>query len=778
MRIRAITVEADYCFGPEPLKLDELEKVNFLFAPNGTGKTTISAALARQPEAEDERRYWPTAPTQLRIRVFNEDYRAKVLTEHVAGIFTLGKESKAINEKIALLENGISERAAKSARIQAEIGSAAGEEPTGLKGELAQARREAEEAVWEDQKAVPKDIRETVFSGFRGAKADFFREALKRWPGSEPADPGVTWEQVAVSVASLSGSMEEAALLPTVPRHELLQGSDMDLLAEPILPKGDGPLAELISELRNSEWVGKGRDYYPNRENKCPFCQQAGPPDLERQLEEYFSSTYLGSQRSLKQLLAEVESRSAALSSYLDLLEQSLEAQSVVDATQLADLVEGIKKDSALLLAEVEKKVAHPAEVVRPQSVGAKLRQLDARITAGNKQIEEHNLVVSNTKKARAKIKEQGWVLFLRNSQVQAEIRGYLGKEKSKQKKLDERKQALQAIEKSNREDRTEIARLRESISNTQSVAERINDLLLEMGFRRFKLQIEDTVAGGYRIVRNDGSLAFETLSEGEKTFLTFTYFWESLKGTLGPDETADHLAVIVDDPISSLDSDSLFIVADTIRRGAQEILEGSSNIRQLLVLTHNTQFHQEASYAGKWTKKTERRFYRLQRGPNGDSIVKNDDHTSRIRNNYALLWDYVVAVAKSDEDTSVLQAGLYNIVRRIIETYFRWLGNVERKQWPQQLPAASRRTLSVLDAWANAGSHKLADDIDRYTDLGQVRRFLTLFQDFFYYQDQQGHFNMMVSASGVEELLKKGGVFYRPVAPPRIGSGVGETGS
>ena len=65
--IKTVSVTADYCFGPEPLRLTKLEKVNFLFAPNGTGKSTISRALALQPEALDDRLSWNTAPTRLKI---------------------------------------------------------------------------------------------------------------------------------------------------------------------------------------------------------------------------------------------------------------------------------------------------------------------------------------------------------------------------------------------------------------------------------------------------------------------------------------------------------------------------------------------------------------------------------------------------------------------------------------------------------------------------------------------------------------------------------------
>lgn len=91
--INKIQVPAPYCFGEHPLVLDNLGKVNFIFAPNGSGKTTISRELAKQPEAIEERRSWETAPTDLAIRVFNDEYKQSIMQEHINGIFTMGQES-------------------------------------------------------------------------------------------------------------------------------------------------------------------------------------------------------------------------------------------------------------------------------------------------------------------------------------------------------------------------------------------------------------------------------------------------------------------------------------------------------------------------------------------------------------------------------------------------------------------------------------------------------------------------------------------------------------
>ena len=51
-------------------------------------------------------------------------------------------------------------------------------------------------------------------------------------------------------------------------------------------------------------------------------------------------------------------------------------------------------------------------------------------------------------------------------------------------------------------------------------------------------------------------------MSEGEKTFVTFLYFYHLLKGSESDSGMTTDRIVVFDDPVSSLDSDVLFIVS------------------------------------------------------------------------------------------------------------------------------------------------------------------------------------------------------------------------
>ncbi|MFH0083694.1 AAA family ATPase, partial [Pseudomonas aeruginosa] len=72
------------------------------------------------------------------------------------------------------------------------------------------------------------------------------------------------------------------------------------------------------------------------------------------------------------------------------------------------------------------------------------------------------------------------------------------------------------------------------------------------------------------------GMDAKETLSEGERTFVTFLYFYHLLKGSDSESGVTTDRIVVFDDPVSSLDSDILFIVSSLIKALFDEVRQGT----------------------------------------------------------------------------------------------------------------------------------------------------------------------------------------------------------
>ncbi|QRZ61996.1 AAA family ATPase [Rothia sp. ZJ932] len=82
-------------------RIEDLSKVNFLYAPNGSGKTSISNLL----KSNNNNIEWENDEI-LSTQIFNRDYLRKAFTspEGEPGIFRLGEDVESIGEEIKLLE--------------------------------------------------------------------------------------------------------------------------------------------------------------------------------------------------------------------------------------------------------------------------------------------------------------------------------------------------------------------------------------------------------------------------------------------------------------------------------------------------------------------------------------------------------------------------------------------------------------------------------------------------------------------------------------------------
>jgi wobble nucleotide-excising tRNase len=119
---------------------------------------------------------------------------------------------------------------------------------------------------------------------------------------------------------------------------------------------------------------------------------------------------------------------------------------------------------------------------------------------------------------------------------------------------------------------------------------------LKAFGFQGFSLAI-GSKPSTYKIVRADGSPAKDTLSDGEKTFVTFLYFFHLLKGNQTATDVSVDRVVVFDDPVSSLDSDVLHIVSCLIKSLLNDVRDNKMKIKQVFIFTHNTYFHKETSF-------------------------------------------------------------------------------------------------------------------------------------------------------------------------------------
>lgn len=91
--IKKITIRDVASYDSEGVVLDDLQKVNFVFGGNGTGKTTLSRVLGSEnidveyPGCHVE---WEGSPKK--VLVYNKDFKERNIKESMPGVFMLGEE--------------------------------------------------------------------------------------------------------------------------------------------------------------------------------------------------------------------------------------------------------------------------------------------------------------------------------------------------------------------------------------------------------------------------------------------------------------------------------------------------------------------------------------------------------------------------------------------------------------------------------------------------------------------------------------------------------------
>lgn len=201
----------------------------------------------------------------------------------------------------------------------------------------------------------------------------------------------------------------------------------------------------------------------------------------------------------------------------------------------------------------------------------------------------------------------------------------------------------------------------------------------------------------------------------------------------------------MIDDPISSLDSDVLYAVSTIIRRIVEDIAEDRGRVRQLLIMTHNAHFHKEVTYRPHRGPKLGSWGYGIVRKQGGrpSEVELRDDNP--IQTAYGAMWDQVKRSALQPLESAV---GIQNTLRRILETYFKVLGGRDNKALIAKFEGDEQVICRSLFAWVDAGSHSIFDDLDYSSTPSTVEANFHVFRRIFEEQGQLGHYHMMMGDS------------------------------
>lgn len=354
----------------------------------------------------------------------------------------------------------------------------------------------------------------------------------------------------------------------------------------------------MIKKLGNSDWVRQGRPFYDANGRVCPFCQQQTTDAFAQSLNEYFDELFLIDSKAVTDLADNYSTDAVRLQQQLTAILAS--PNKFLDVEQLKIEKELLDSKIVINMQRLAAKKTEPSRVVELEPHGNVNAAISTLISAANKLTKEHNAMVANLSSERSTLTAQIWKFVL--EELKVDLAAYATKRAALDKAIAGLTSQISSANSERAKKTTEMRALEKTTTSVQPTVDAINALLRAFGFHGFSLS-KAAKGTSYKMVRGDGSDAKATLSEGERSFVTFLYFYHLLKGSDSDSGMTTDRIVVFDDPVSSFDSDILFIVGSLIKGLLEEVRTGAGQIKQVFILTHNVYFHKEVTFNPKFHK-------------------------------------------------------------------------------------------------------------------------------------------------------------------------------
>jgi wobble nucleotide-excising tRNase len=400
-------------------------------------------------------------------------------------------------------------------------------------------------------------------------------------------------------------------------------------------------------------------------------------------------------------------------------------------------------------LALMRGKAQAPREPVSIASTQDAFGSVSKAIAEINARIDVYNARISDRGSERGRIKGGFW------KRLRFDHKGSLSVYAASKTSTDESLNAI-AAETSDltgklAEANTKLSGLRASTSGTDKAVEAINARLASLGIDAFKIKKQDGEGHLYHLDRTGvGADEYRSLSEGEKTLISFFYFVELINGSVAADASVplNRKIVVIDDPVSSLSHNYVYDIASVIVHDIINLKEDDGRqLKQVIVLTHSLFFHHEMILAHGKAKQLE--FRRVIKHDHSDVVPmeKND-----LLNDYEAFWQ-VIRDAKVGKASRV---SVPNSMRCIFERFFSF--TMRQEDFKEALRGMSQEdhTFTALSRYLDRQSH--ADGINR-TDFGDhdVGYYLEKFRGVFVETGQLAHYNAMMEEDSTGDIAVSG---------------------
>ncbi|PMO04348.1 hypothetical protein BCT19_01300 [Vibrio splendidus] len=351
--------------------------------------------------------------------------------------------------------------------------------------------------------------------------------------------------------------------------------SDFNALSKLLAKSAVNEVIEFLKDNPDIQsWVSNGIAIHEQHGSKeCRFCGNEVREDRLASLNNHFSNEF-------KLLKKEID---GAVKHCRDLPELNLPTidsffdEFQVDYKQAIEPLNGIVSNIEKIINEwggcIDKKSNDPFDVTQKiHSVPVSLiDQYNKVITDVTACVKKHNDKSANFQSVTTKHKKSLELHYAADEIIDFDYSKKVKDRKTANGNILKLSDEISAIVK-------EVQRLEAELSNESIAVDAFNaELAKFIGRTELTLRF-DPKQKGYRISRNGSDKQAQNLSEGEKTAIAFVYFATKLEER---DNDIKNTIVVIDDPVSSFDSNHLFHSYSFLKKHCEQA-------KQLFVMTHN----------------------------------------------------------------------------------------------------------------------------------------------------------------------------------------------
>ncbi|MGI6525360.1 MAG: AAA family ATPase [Bdellovibrionota bacterium] len=695
-------------------------KYNLIYGWNGSGKSTLSlvfeslekrecVASGRFPRGEFKIKCADSTTfdnnsiqsCNLNIRTFNADFIKENIdwSSHTKSLLMVAKEKIEERKELDSLRAAQSEDAMRLNSLRNELQT---EEKA-----LSKFLSDSAKTIKINLKII--DTSDNRFLNYDKTKFETFlqqnehtvkdsasivgeEELLSLTTAAKPdKKESIPWVVSELSFADLSGTKEKIA----------------KILAKSIVNK---TIERLAGNSSLQTWVETGLSLHGKEGNvACEFCGNIVSSDRLKDLEGHFSKEYVEFKDELTRALGWMNEKGISLP---DLPAAEKLYPELVNRYSAAkeELELSAKNVNAIInswIVHLQTKQTNPFETNFQLSEIAEneIQEFNLKLNNLTAIISEHNLKTADFEKSVGDSKKKIELHYAADATSKFD---YF----SRKQGLDALSQEIETLKNAMEEKKGRVKSLEASLVNEERGAKNLNDALhrflgredISLVFNKDKL--------GYEIHRGEDNRHSEDLSEGEKTAIAFVLF------VLKLEENNNHLKktiVVIDDPVSSFDSNHLFHAYSFLRKRCEES-------EQIFVMTHNFTFFRRVcdwfygvnrTREGKKPPKSKNAFFYIleccDSGGRSSKLVEAPDNLVAYHSEYHYLFSRLCRFIENESISLEESYVIANLSRRILESFLAFKFPKYRSDFAQLLDKARDNCEGV--------SAEMMERLKRFTD-------------------------------------------------------------